>query len=109
MRIDQGDGIQYLRKAYGLNLERHQEASLSNRSGDKARATSSQAVNLKRENVSISPLGQELRKVKNAIESAPESREEKVAALREAISNGTYSVSDRQLADKIIQHFLDNE
>lgn len=109
MRIDNGDGIQYLRQAYGLSLVRCQEASLSRKGEDETTVASNEAIGLKRDNVSISPLGQELRKVKAAIEANPELREQKVAALREAISNGTYSVSDMQLANKIIQHFLNNE
>jgi flagellar biosynthesis anti-sigma factor FlgM len=106
--IDKGDGIQHLREAYGLNAERSREASLCRKIGDTISDASSQAIDLKRERVSISPLGQELRKVKSVIEAAPELREEKVAALREAIAGGAYNVSNAQLADKILQHFLND-
>jgi flagellar biosynthesis anti-sigma factor FlgM len=36
-----------------------------------------------------------------------EDRRKKVAALKQAVSNGTYQVSPEQLADKLIDHMLE--
>ncbi len=104
MKVENGDGLQRFQQAYGVNAKRLGEIPSSK---DRNKAASAQETGLKRELVSISPLGQELQKIKSAIAADPAIREEKVAALRELIADGQYGVSDEQLAEKIVQHFLD--
>jgi len=58
--------------------------------------------------VRISDRAKEFQQLLQAVSQAPDIREEKVASLREAINAGTYQVSGRQVADKMIaQTMLD--
>jgi flagellar biosynthesis anti-sigma factor FlgM len=104
VKVEKGDGLQRFRQAYGVNAQRPGEAPPAK---EQNKAASTIDTGLQRERVSISPLGQELQKVKSAVAADPGIREEKVAALRKLIASGQYDVSDEQLAEKIVQHFLD--
>ncbi len=64
------------------------------------------ALVIKPDQVSISPLGRELSKVRKAVSDASVVREDKVAALREAISNGQYKINDLELARNMLNYFL---
>lgn len=55
-----------------------------------------------RDQVAFSLAAQEYGKVKQLLEQVPEVREEKVAALKQAIASGTYQVSGREIVDKMI-------
>jgi len=48
----------------------------------------------------------DLRKIREAVEKAPDIREEKVALIKKMIASGEYSVQAREIADKMIQEFL---
>ncbi|MCQ2496844.1 MAG: flagellar biosynthesis anti-sigma factor FlgM [Lachnospiraceae bacterium] len=57
------------------------------------------------DSVEISQLGKDIQVAKQAVKAAPDVREDKVAAMKAAFANGTYSVSDDQLADKLLESF----
>ena len=42
---------------------------------------------------------------KAAVAAAPDVREDRVAAIKAALANGTYSVSDEDLANKLLESF----
>ena len=54
--------------------------------------------------VEISQLGRDLQIAKKAVSAAPDVREDKVAAMKEALAGG-YSVSDNDIADKLLESF----
>ncbi len=47
-----------------------------------------------------------LQNFETVVAQAPEIRQERVDQLRQAISSGTYSVSDEQLADAMLRNIL---
>ena len=53
----------------------------------------------------LSQAGKDLQVAKTAVNAAPEVREDRVAALKAAMANGTWSVSDEDLADKMLSAF----
>jgi len=53
----------------------------------------------------ISQLGKDMTTAKTAVASASDVREDKVAAIKAAMANGTYEVSDDALADKLLESF----
>lgn len=59
-----------------------------------------------RDQVCLSPLGQELQKARSAIEQEPSLRLERVLELRQLIASGEYHITDEQLAEKIVDYFL---
>lgn len=58
-----------------------------------------------RDRVEISQLGKDIQVAKQAVAAAPDVRADKVAAMKEALANGTYSVSNDKLADKLMESF----
>jgi negative regulator of flagellin synthesis FlgM len=54
-------------------------------------------------------LSYDLRKIREAVENAPDIREEKVALIKKMIASGEYSVHAREVADKMIQEFLPDD
>ena len=101
MKVNVTNGIQRLQQAYSVNVQRAGQSLPS-----KAKATPPHSGGLLQDQVSISPLGQEIQKIRNQIASEPGLREEKIAAIRRLIANGEYGVSDELLAEKIVQYFL---
>jgi negative regulator of flagellin synthesis FlgM len=55
--------------------------------------------------VEISEFGRELQVAKQAVASAPDIREDKVADLKSRIENGTYNVSADDFAQKVISKY----
>ena len=54
--------------------------------------------------VEISQLGKDIQIAKKAVGAAPDIREDKVASMKAALANG-YSVSDSDIADKLLESF----
>jgi negative regulator of flagellin synthesis FlgM len=48
----------------------------------------------------------ELSRIREAVENAPDIREEKVALLKKMIASGEYKVNSREVAEKMIKEFL---
>jgi flagellar biosynthesis anti-sigma factor FlgM len=61
-----------------------------------------QSVRAPSDSVEISDRSRELARARQAVESAPEVRSEKVASIRKRIEDGTYSVSPELLARKML-------
>lgn len=56
--------------------------------------------------VEISDTAKSFQSVRSAIANTPEIREEKVAKLKAQIEAGTYSVSGRMIAEKLVEGFF---
>lgn len=54
--------------------------------------------------VEISQLGRDIQIAKKAVNAVPDIREDKVAAMKSAFAEG-YSVSDNDIADKLVECF----
>lgn len=55
------------------------------------------------ENVSLTSAASELRELEKAVKAAPDVDVERVAKLRESISNGTYQIDNDKLAQNIMR------
>ncbi len=88
MRIEAYNQIQQL---YGMN---------------KTKKTSRTApVSSGRDAVTISSIGKDIQTAKNAVNSASDIRQDKVAALKSSIQSGKYNVSGESFADKLMQKY----
>jgi negative regulator of flagellin synthesis FlgM len=61
-----------------------------------------EAIKPKRDQVEISETAQQLQRAMNAVREAPDVREDKVAAIRQRIADGTYYVPAETLLEKIL-------
>jgi len=57
--------------------------------------------------VNLSQASKEAQKIKEAILSEPDVREDKVSALKEEIESGRYKIDHKRVADKLVDAFLD--
>lgn len=55
--------------------------------------------------LNISNAGKDMQIAKQAVNSASDIREDKVAYFKNAIANGTYDVSGEDFADKLLEKF----
>ncbi len=53
----------------------------------------------------MSSIGKDIQVAKQAVNEAPDIREDKVASLKQAIQDGTYEVSGEDFADKLLAKF----
>ena len=53
----------------------------------------------------LSPAAQQLSNLSNALASVPTIRQDRVAALTQAVQSGTYSVSNQQIAQSMVRDF----
>lgn len=58
------------------------------------------------EKVQVSDRGRDIQKVREAVSNAPEVRQEKVATIKEQITNGEYQVKSEDIAQKIIEDII---
>ncbi len=58
--------------------------------------------------VVLSRASKEVQLAKEVIASAPEVREDKVAAIREKIESGSYQVDNQAVAEKLVNSFIDD-
>ena len=58
-----------------------------------------------RDTVSFSSIGKDIQVAKQAVNSAPDVREDVVAKLKAAIKNGTYDVTGEAFADKLLAKY----
>lgn len=56
-----------------------------------------------KDKLNISSAGKDLTIAKQAVNSAPDVRADKIEAVKSAIDNGTYDVSGQEFADKIME------
>lgn len=59
----------------------------------------------KSDKVQISSLGKDIQTAKAAVAGSPDIREELTAPIKAQIQNGTYEVSNRSFAEKLMQKF----
>ena len=59
--------------------------------------------------VALSPRAKEIVEAKKIIDSMPDIREEKVAAIKKEIENGTYKVDGKKVAVNMIKESILNE
>lgn len=67
-----------------------------------------QASTLESDNVTISEKGKDVSEMTRTLKSMPEVRADKIADLKERIANGTYNVSARDVASKIVNTALED-
>lgn len=72
-------------------------------SGDKAPASATPAMSAKADAVSLSNQGKEIGQMHQQLATEPSFNADKVAAIKAAIANGSYSVDPERLADNIIK------
>lgn len=58
-----------------------------------------------RDEVRISSSGMACQSARQAVSSAPDVREDKIAEIKERIDNGTYEVSGEKFAEKILSKY----
>ena len=58
-----------------------------------------------RDTVSLSSIGKDIQVAKQAVNAASDIREDKVAALKAAIKDGTYNVSGEDFASKLLAKY----
>lgn len=73
-----------------------------NQSVKKSYGANSNGATSTLDQVSFSAVGKDMQVAKNALNSVPDVRQERVNALRESIANGTYHVSAESFADKLL-------
>ena len=59
--------------------------------------------------IQISSIGKDIQIAKNAVAAAPDIREDVVAPIRAAVTNGTYEVSAESFAEKLMQKYEEIE
>ncbi|OCH12904.1 MULTISPECIES: flagellar biosynthesis anti-sigma factor FlgM [unclassified Aliivibrio] len=72
-------------------------------SGDKTPTNPTSTVPAKMDAVSLSNQGKEIGKMHQQLATEPSFNEDKVAAIKAAIANGSYSVDPERLADNMIK------
>lgn len=73
-----------------------------NRSVKTGRGTNSIGDTSTLDQVSFSTVGKDMQIAKNALNSVPDVRQERVDVLKESIANGTYQVSAESFAEKML-------
>ena len=58
--------------------------------------------------VELSQSSREVQQIKEILSSAPDIREDKVAALKEKIESGEYKIDPEGIASKIVEDFMDD-
>ena len=59
--------------------------------------------------IQISSIGKDIQIAKNAVAAAPDIRDDVVAPIRAAVTNGTYQVSAESFAEKLMQKYEEIE
>jgi negative regulator of flagellin synthesis FlgM len=70
-------------------------------SGSSANPNRPGTVNANQDNAQLSVDSTSIEQLKAALSQVPEVRQDRVEALRQAVGNGSYQVTDQQLADAI--------
>lgn len=74
--------------------------------GNAAKKTSRKNDVSAKDSLEISSFGKVFQNAKKAVADAPEVREDKVQSLKEQMANGTYNVSSKQVADKLVDQYF---
>lgn len=65
-----------------------------------------QPVPRKRDRIQLSEAAQEMQRIRDAVNRAPEVREDRVRSLKIQVEKGTYRVDSREIARQMIQRDL---
>ncbi|WP_273321766.1 MULTISPECIES: flagellar biosynthesis anti-sigma factor FlgM [Vallitalea] len=64
-------------------------------------------VKKEKDSLAISDIAKELQIAKKAVKNAPDIRQDKVNDIKKRIQSGSYNVSAREVADKIVDSYFD--
>jgi len=59
------------------------------------------------EKYKVSRRGQDYQTAKAAAKASPDTREDKISSIKEALATGTYNVSAQEIADKMVNKYFD--
>lgn len=90
-----------------LNETSTGKANKTEKSAIKGNESAPSAVGADDVIVELSRTSQEIRMAREVIEQQPDMRDEKVAALKAQIENGTYEINSKTIADKMMKLFMD--
>lgn len=95
------------------NITQQYEQHILNETGDKRRIEPLETQPLEKsadvardDKVSLSQASKEMQLAKNAVAEQPDVREERVAALKQAIEDGQYEMDTEQMADKLVGNII---
>jgi flagellar biosynthesis anti-sigma factor FlgM len=89
-----------------LSLPENVQTPKVTRSGSSAHPSRPAPVGSSQDQAQLSVDGQTVQRLKANLSQVPEVRQERVDALRQALGNGSYQVSDQQLGDAIASDLL---
>lgn len=89
-----------------MRIDAYAQISQIYQTGGTKKTQSSQKTYGK-DQVTISRAGAEFQMTKQAVDEAPEVREELVTGLKQQIKDGTYEVSGDSFAEKLLQRYND--
>lgn len=92
----------YLSQSTSNQTEKIEEKQVSDKQKIEEKDTSGQDTI-----VNLSQTSKEAQQIKEIISSEPDIREDKIAALKEKIESGKYTVDHNRVADKLVDTFLD--
>lgn len=92
MRIN---GIKNINNAY--------KASRANKISKMSKA------NKEKDSLAISDLAKDLQIAKKAVKHAPDIRMDKVNDIKKRLQSGTYNVSAKEVADKMVERYFDHK
>ena len=78
-----------------------------NKAADGSEKNHSEAA--KGDRVALSDTALEMQKARQALKEIPDVRDDKVAALKESIDNGTYEINADKIADRMLKESLFND
>lgn len=67
------------------------------------------SVHSKKDDISISGKGKDFQATLDAVRSKPDIRQQKVDEIKEKIEAGTYNISGKQIAEKIIDSIINTK
>ena len=77
---------------------------VADQSGSDASATSASTASPSSDHVTLTDSARSLQKIEEAIAKAPVVDTAKVAAIKQAVSSGTYQIDAGRVADKLLQY-----
>lgn len=96
-------GRRHIMRINGIkNMNNAYKANRANRTSQTSK------IKKEKDSVAISDLAKDLQIAKKAVKKAPDIRQNKVDAIKKRIQSGTYNVSAKEVADKIMEHYFDH-
>ncbi|MCI8626792.1 MAG: flagellar biosynthesis anti-sigma factor FlgM [Lachnospiraceae bacterium] len=73
----------------------------------KPKKTSGSVTEGSRDSLELSRAGNDFVFAKAAVQAAPDIRQDRVDAIRQQLASGTYSVSGQDIAERLVERYLD--